>query len=371
MPYFISQCSDAIENYVRYHLRVQPMLKINRQNQCFSRLEMPTLSDVSITERYDLQEFISNSPAEFFHELGLDLFLVGKEIQPSDNVQDRIDLLAVDREGACVVIELKRGSNKLHLLQAVPYAAMISQWEPDEIFQLLDEDRQEALAEFLEVDRESVNRRQRIVLVAENYDYTLLVGAEWLSEKYGIDVICCRISVARDATAKAEYLVCSNVYPAPELANEAVSRGRKHFSSGKVKWADWKTALTGVTNPAVKAFFEQELAKGCDSYLLKRSLRYQVGGKRRCSVAARNKNAYLWQVGRFEGDVEMWREGINNPSDVKAVKRNTCVRVFLQTPQDFAFFTEMISKRLPNVVWQEAWLDDEFNDEGVEASNFS
>lgn len=323
-----------------------------------------------MTERYDLQEFIVNSPSEFFQELGLDLFLIGKEIQPSSNVQDRIDLLAVDRKGACVVVELKRGSNKLHLLQAVSYAGMISHWEPDEIFQLLDEDRQEALSEFLEVERESVNRRQRIVLVAENYDYALLIGAEWLSEKYGVDVTCCRIAIAKDATLQAEYLVCSNVYPAPELGNEAVSRGRKHLLGGKVKWADWNTALAGITNPAVKAFFEQELTKGCDSHLLKRILPYRVGGKRRCYVAARNKNAYLWQAGRFNGDVELWREGISNPADVKTVKRDTCVRVFLQTPQDFAFFREMISERLPKADWHQTSADDEFDDEGDEASNF-
>jgi hypothetical protein len=37
---------------------------------------------VSISERYDLQEFISNSPDAFFQELGLELFLIGKEISP-------------------------------------------------------------------------------------------------------------------------------------------------------------------------------------------------------------------------------------------------------------------------------------------------
>jgi hypothetical protein len=38
--------------------------------------------------------------------------------------------------------------------------------------------------------------------------------------------------------------------------------------------------------------------------------------------------------------------------------------VFLQTAQDFAFFKEMVSKRLPSVVWRESSADDEFEDEG-------
>ncbi len=73
------------------------MLKIDRKKQSFSLLDTPSLADVSITERYDLQEYISNSPEAFFKEIGQDLFLLGKEVESSKNIKDRIDLLAVDR----------------------------------------------------------------------------------------------------------------------------------------------------------------------------------------------------------------------------------------------------------------------------------
>ena len=135
------------------------MLKIHRDNQRFSLLDAPTLADVSITERYDLQEFITNSPDAFFKEIGQELFLLGKEVLPSKNVQERIDVLAIDREGNCVVVELKRGNHKLHMLQAISYAGMISQWESDDFLQLLDDDQQDALSEFLEVENEAINRQ--------------------------------------------------------------------------------------------------------------------------------------------------------------------------------------------------------------------
>ncbi len=327
------------------------MLKINRTRQSFSLLDAPTLADVSITERYDLQEFICNSPEAFFKELGLDLFLIGSEIEPSKTVQDRIDVLAVDKEGACVVVELKRGNHKLHMLQAISYAGMISQWEADDFLQLLDDDQQDALSEFLECDRDDINRHQRIVLIAEGYDYALLIAAEWLSEQYGVDITCCRIAVAKDSATDSEYLVCSNVYPAPELAKESVSRGRKHGISSSVKWHDWTSALASVTNPAVMSHFERELAADRESYLPKRQLKYRSGGKNRWHMEARTKNAYIWQWGRFEGDVDFWKNGLSDSDVVKPVKDGQCLRMSLDTAEEFQFFHNAATGQLQSIEW--------------------
>lgn len=343
------------------------MLKIDRANQTFSLLDTPTLAAVSITERYDLQEYISNSPNAFFKEIGQELFLLGKEIEPSKNVQDRIDLLAVDKEGTCVVVELKRGNHKLHMLQAISYSGMISQWEPDDFLQLLDDDQQDALTEFLEVDREDINRMQRIILIAETYDYALLIGAEWLSEQYGVDIACCRIAIAKDSTTNSEYLVCSNVYPAPELAKEAVSRGRKRTGTTKVKWPDWETALSSITNAAVVSYFKQELAANRESYLRKRTLRYRIAGKRRWFMAARNKNAYVWQHGRFGGDVEFWQHSLGKPDDVKPVKSGECLRLFLNTADDFQFFHDAVTEQLQSSEWVGGTPDEEMEEAETES----
>ena len=266
-------------------------------------------------------------------------------------MQDRIDLLALDKEGNCVVVELKRGNHKPHMLQAISYAGMISQWEPDDCLQLLDADQQEALSDFLEVDQEEINRQQRIILVAEAYDYALLIGAEWLSEQYGVDITCCRIAVAKDSATNSEYLVCSNVFPAPELAKEAVSRGGKRVGTSNVKWPDWEAALSGVTNNAVVAYFKQEIAAGRSSYLLKRYLHYRVAGKRRWGVGARTRKAYVWQQGRFEGDVEFWKHGLSEPEDVKPVKNGECLRLFLSTGEDFQFFHDAATTKLQSREW--------------------
>ena len=330
------------------------MLKIDRNRRSFVQLDTPSLAAAAVSERYDLQEYISNSPEAFFGELGQDLFLLGKEVPLSTTVPDRLDLLAVDRQGRLVVTELKRGSHKLQHLQAISYAAMISSWSPDDILGMLSEDRQAALEDFLEEGTEGLNRQQRIILVAEAYDYALLASVEWLSERYGLDILCCRIALARDEQTASEYLVCTNVYPTPELASEAAVRGRTRNGgqqSTEMRWGDWESALSDITNEALAAFFRQELAAGCDSYLRKRCLRYHAAGRRRWHVDARKTCAYVWQTGRFVGDVEFWQDRLSTPDIVQAVKRNTCLRFWLHSAEDFEAFRSAIAREILSVEW--------------------
>jgi hypothetical protein len=78
------------------------MLKVDRKTRTFSRLDEPTLAEAQILERADLQECILNSSSDFFAEIEEKVFVLGKEVSPSQTVQDRIDLLGVDPEGTIV-----------------------------------------------------------------------------------------------------------------------------------------------------------------------------------------------------------------------------------------------------------------------------
>ncbi len=332
------------------------MLKIERDKKAFITLAVVPLVDAEIRERYDLQEYICNSPNVFFAEIGLKLFLVAKEVAPSDSVQDRIDLLALDKEGRAVIIELKRGSNKLHLLQAISYAGMVAHWEPEDFLQLLDENRREALEEFLDVELDDINREQRIVLIAEEYDYSVLVAAEWLSEKFGVNIMCCRIALAEDTPNKSEYLVCNIVFPAPELAGQAKHRGIGPRPPAPEKWPNWQAALSDVANTAVVAYFDKQIQTKRESHLPTRELYFrQEGGdgKRHWFPSVRNKNAYVWQRGRFEGDIKFWQGGLSQPNDVQPVDQETCLRFYLSTDMDFAFFHNAVTVKLQSVQWSD------------------
>ena len=207
-----------------------------------------------------------------------------------------------------------------------------------------------------------LNLHSRIILVAEAYDYSLLICAEWLSEKYDVDITCCRVAVAIDPATNSEYLVCSNVYPAPELSKEAVPRGRKRGGSRQLKWADWKDALSGVSNSALVSYFNQELKASRESYLRRRGLRYRHSGKRRWFVTARNVRAYVWQQGRFNGDIEFWQGGLSKPDEAKSVKDGKCLRLHLYTAQDFQFFHDATTKKLQTVEWLGGSPEDEMEE---------
>jgi hypothetical protein len=68
---------------------------------------------------------------------------------------------------------------------------------------------EETLDEFVEGLSAAINKSQRIVLIAEDFDYSVLITAEWLYEKYNVDVRCYRLRLSGDQAA--EFLTCERV----------------------------------------------------------------------------------------------------------------------------------------------------------------
>ncbi|MFC1735516.1 hypothetical protein ACFL1X_05325 [Candidatus Hydrogenedentota bacterium] len=327
------------------------MLKVNRKKKSLAKLDRKTMPEAGWKEREDLQQMIRNSPDAFFEEMGEKLLLVGEEIRPDDFVDDRIDLLAIDQDGATVILELKRGSNKLQLLQALSYAAMVSKWEGERVVeerhQLVSkslEETEEEIEKFLSEDMESLNSYQRVILLAEDFDYEVLVCAEWLTEVYEMDIRCFRITLAMEDTSA--FLSCTCIYPPPEITQHAATRGRKGKGK-KPQWNNWDDALASIKNNAVLNFFKKELAAKRDNYLRKRQLRYRCGNKYAVNVDARNDSAYVWQLRRFLGDENFWTTKIGKHIDLKPVKGGMCLRFFLSSANDFKEFSDAIEKDLP------------------------
>ena len=119
----------------------------------------------------------------------------------------RVDLLAIDRTGSLVVIELKRTDDGGHMeLQALRYAAMVSTMTTEQLYSAyahyikVDENvAQKAILEWVE-DVEQVERladQVRIILVSADFSTEITSTVLWLNQNYGLDIRCHRITSYR------------------------------------------------------------------------------------------------------------------------------------------------------------------------------
>ena len=99
------------------------MYKIDTASNSIQPLEQKSFSSLGFRERENLQEWIAKQP----DVLGEDLLIIQKEFRGFDETQERLDLLALDKQGALVVIENKLDdSGKDVTWQALKYASYCS-----------------------------------------------------------------------------------------------------------------------------------------------------------------------------------------------------------------------------------------------------
>jgi hypothetical protein len=329
------------------------MLRIDRKNRSLAPVERKRLGDAGLKERTDVQAMIRANPNAFFEEIGERLLLLGEEVKPSLHVTDRIDLLAIDENGSLAVIELKRGTDKLQLLQALTYAAMISSWTLEqalaECAKLTRRSTAEAkddLGQFLPGgDLDTVNRAQRVLLIAEEFDWEVLATSRWLTESHGLDIRCYRLALSVEG--ELEYLTCTCIYPPAELDDHV--RGKRKDALEVADPQTWEEVFSDVENAALVSFFKKEVEASTESLVRYGELIYRYQGRRVFWVDARQKHAYVWQGGRFEDDESYWKRTLEAADSVRVVREGTALSFRLTTPKDFEAFREFITKKLPSV----------------------
>jgi hypothetical protein len=341
------------------------MLRIDKAKKALIPLPRKTMRESGYLERRDIQEMICRSPGPFCDEIGELIWFVGSEVQPTDFVQDRIDLLGIDADGAAVILEIKRDSHKLHLLQALSYAGMIAKWKPNRFIdelckfnkkflnqseQTIDQAKEELEETLEEGDTEIINRNQRIVLLAEEFDYEVLVTAEWLTERYAVDIRCYRVALANNTAD--EFLTCTRAYPPPELTDIAIRRRKKRETGAVEPAEDWDEALKSVENEAVARFFQQEVAAGRSNNPKYKALRFFVGDRRRFVLNAKRQYARVWQSGRFEDDIEFWKSRLGERCRVTPREAGRKLRFYLTDEADFSKFKAAVANELSNVEFQ-------------------
>ena len=79
------------------------MFVVNNVDKTASKIKEISFKDIGLKERSDLQEWIANNPII----LGEDLLIIQKEFDGFNDTKERLDLLALDKNGNLVIIENK------------------------------------------------------------------------------------------------------------------------------------------------------------------------------------------------------------------------------------------------------------------------
>ena len=167
-------------------------------------IEIPetTFTDNAIMERQHIEEWIRKKP----EILGEDLLIIGHEYDKFE-VNERLDLLALDRDGNVVIIEVKRDTSGSNVdFQALKYASYCARLSQQDLLDIYTEylkkhnktiDPKDTLLEFLEAEDEAelnavLNGMQRIIIVGKEFDKRILSVCTWLFEN-NIDIKCVSI----------------------------------------------------------------------------------------------------------------------------------------------------------------------------------
>ncbi len=187
------------------------------------------------------------------------LLIIGRQV--ATNLRSFIDLLAIDREGNCVVIELKRDRTPRETLaQALEYASFAAGLDFEQLESILrgyTGDERLSLAEYhrsyfslTEEDAVSFNKDQRIVLVGQDITPEIRQTSSFLCQK-GLHVTCLEFKYFE--TELSQRMLSVDVMSGQEFVRErSVSTG----SLPKVT----KTAFLDSCDPNGYPLFEMLLS---------------------------------------------------------------------------------------------------------------
>lgn len=172
------------------------------------KVSSDSFTNLSIWERQHIEQWVLRVP----EILGEDLLIVSTEFDRFNGSRDRLDILAVDRAGNLVVVELKRDSLAAYAdLQGIRYAAMVSAMTIEKLLpyyvnyqrsvlglkDVTEEASRIQVLEFVESESfEELTSRPRIILCSEDFSQEMTTTVLWLRQ-FGVDISCVKITPHR------------------------------------------------------------------------------------------------------------------------------------------------------------------------------
>lgn len=252
------------------------MFKIDPTANRINPLEVKRFSDLGFTERKHLQEWLENYPQALAPGDGEELLIIQKEFDGFDDTRERLDLLAIDKDGNLVIIENKLDNSGRDVvwqaLKYTSYCANLKKQQVVEIFQrylnqkaqnegIPPADAETLLLEFLRADDlQSVQintlKSQRLILVAAHYRKEVTNTVLWLSQ-FGVNCQCFKVTPYQ--AGPELFLNVEQIIPTPEASDFMIGMMAKE--------AEEKSADAEQKNRHTLrlAFWEQTLEAFSDS----------------------------------------------------------------------------------------------------------
>ena len=215
------------------------LFTIEPTEQVLKVVDEVDFSALDLRER-NIQEWIAARP----DILSDDLLIVAKAFGGFDRTRERADLVAVDREGCVVVIELKlddTGSD-VHW-QAIKYASYFNKvTSPEVIVQMLRDHAQveqsEAESQLVKHlhtgDMSDLNRRQRVILASHRFAPEVTSAVLWLNEQSVVSdlITCVKLNPYRDRNTGLLYLQATTFLPVLDTEKLQIGIGLSAGTTG-------------------------------------------------------------------------------------------------------------------------------------------
>lgn len=179
------------------------MFIVDSKNKTTKEIREISFKEVGLKERKDLQEWIASNP----NMLGEELLIIQKEFDGFNDTNERLDLLALDKEGNIVVIENKLDDSGRNVVwQSLKYAGYCSSLKKEDIRSIFQqylvktgsaENAETLITDFLnkpDFSEVQLNQdlTQRIILVAKEFRKEVTNTVIWV-RKFGIRIQCIKV----------------------------------------------------------------------------------------------------------------------------------------------------------------------------------
>lgn len=248
------------------------MYQINPITNELIELRAKRFSELGFKEREHLQEWLANCPTV----LGEELLIIQKEFDGFDDTRERLDLLALDKNGNLVLIENKLDdSGKDVVWQSLKYASYCSALKKADILRIFQDylerykgggNASELICEFLDAEDISdiilnSGTEQRIKLVAANFRKEVTSTVLWLLQ-YNLQIQCYKATSYQHG--ENLFLNLEQIIPTPEAAdfmigitekeNEAKSAKRETAGRFRLREDFWGQTLKALDEAHIGMF---------------------------------------------------------------------------------------------------------------------